>query len=86
MLQTFESKHGELRTDWMTCVDSKLRAIRNKLSIDLSRGATHTDQPLTIVQSIQSRLDVEQQTPTLSYNGTTVNSKRKSIRSQMQST
>ncbi|CAC5360994.1 unnamed protein product [Mytilus coruscus] len=77
MARMFESKLDKLRTDLMASVDSKVRALRDELSIDIGHETTRTDQLLTTVQSIQRRLDdVEQQNPILNDNGTAVHENR----------
>ncbi|CAG2219113.1 unnamed protein product [Mytilus edulis] len=77
MARMFESKLDKLRTDLMASVDSKVRALRDELSIDIGHETTRTDQLLTTVQSIQRRLDdVEQQNPILNDNGTAIQENR----------
>ncbi|CAC5383303.1 unnamed protein product [Mytilus coruscus] len=57
MKRMFESKLDKLRTDLMANVDNKVRALRDEISIDINRETNRTDQLLTTVQSIQTRLD-----------------------------
>ncbi|VDI28368.1 Hypothetical predicted protein [Mytilus galloprovincialis] len=63
MKRMFESKLDKLRTDLMANVDNKVRALRDEISMDINRETNRTDQLLTTVQSIQTRLDsLEQDT------------------------
>ena len=58
----FESKLDRLRTDIMSSVDTKVRELRDELSVDLASETRRVDQVLTTIQSIQSRMDgLEQQ-------------------------
>lgn len=53
----FESKLDRLRTDIMSSVDTKVRELRDELSVDLPSETRRVDQVLTTIQSIQSRMD-----------------------------
>ena len=62
MKRMFESKLDRLSTDIMSSVDTKVRALRDELSVDLASETRRVDQVLTTIQSIQSRMDgLEQQ-------------------------
>ena len=61
MKRMFESKIDRLRSDLMANVDSKMRTRRDELSLDIGREASPTDQMLTTIQSMQTRLDCLEQ-------------------------
>ena len=64
MKRMFESKIDKLKTDLMATVDSKVRTLRDELSVDIGRETSRTDQMLTTIQSIQTRLDSLEQNET----------------------
>ncbi|CAC5366262.1 unnamed protein product [Mytilus coruscus] len=53
MKKIFESRLDKLRSDVMTSVDTKIRALRDELSVDTALEAKRTDQVLTSIQSIR---------------------------------
>lgn len=68
MKKMFESKLDKLRSDLMENVDTKVRALRDELSMDLSREGGRIDNILRTIQTMQGRLDTiettsENQTP-----------------------
>lgn len=57
MKRMFESKLDKLRSDLMANVDTKVRTLRDELSLDIGRQTARTDQMLITIQSMQTRLD-----------------------------
>ena len=56
MKRMFESKLDKLRVNLMANVDAKIRALRDKLSLDLSRETNRINQVLTTVQCSHDRI------------------------------
>lgn len=53
----FETKLDALRTDLIENIDTKVRALRDELSMDLSRESCRIDNVVKSIQSLQGRLD-----------------------------
>ena len=53
----FESKLDKLRSDLMQNIDTKVRALRDEFSMDLSKEAKRLDQVVSSVQSMVTRMD-----------------------------
>jgi hypothetical protein len=61
----FESKLEKFKTDLVENIDTKVRALRDELSMDLSRESNRIDHILKTVQSMQSRLEKIESKPDL---------------------
>jgi hypothetical protein len=69
MKRMFESKLDKLKSDLITNVDTKIRALRDELSIDIGKETTRTDQMLITIQTLQSRVDAAEQAGGAFHNG-----------------
>ena len=56
MKKMFESKIDKLKQDLMSNIDSKIKTLRNEISLDLGKEASRIDVILNSIQSIQGRL------------------------------
>ena len=57
MKRMFESKLDKLRSDLMSSVDTKIRVLRDELSVDIARKTNRIYQVLTTIQAMQMRID-----------------------------
>lgn len=57
MQRMFESKLDRLRTDLMENIDTKVRALRDELTMDLAREGNRIDGVLKTIEAMQGRLD-----------------------------
>lgn len=57
MKEMFESKLDKLKSELVTTIDTKVGQLRDELLEDINRETSRTDQLLTTVQSIQTRIE-----------------------------
>jgi hypothetical protein len=62
MKRMFESKLEKFRSDLMESIDTKIRALRDELSMDINRESYRLEQVAKTVQAMQSRITTIEQT------------------------
>jgi hypothetical protein len=61
MRKSFDSKLDRMRNEFMTTIDSKMRALRDEIGMDISRESNRIDQLTARLQTMQTRLDSVEQ-------------------------
>lgn len=62
MRKMFESKLDKMRQDLTETIDSRVRSLRDELSLDINRETSRIDQVMITIQSLQARLDTVENT------------------------
>ena len=63
MKRTFESKIDRLRTDLMASIDQKIKAVKDELSMDMSRLRNDYDELKQTVETLRERNSVQNENP-----------------------